>query len=363
MSLAPGQTPHLRTEVRGKAGILTLERPNALNALSHAMIITLTDALKRWAADPAVAVVIVTGVGDRAFCAGGDIVALYHDSFEGGFGGARMWADEYALNLLISRYPKPYVALMHGLVLGGGIGISAHGSHRIVTDNTRAGMPETGIGFVPDVGGTYLLARSPGGLGKHLALTGTHVGPGEAIEAGLADFYVPQDRLHALIRDLIAGGEPSIIADYQKEPPTSFGLDRDFIDRVYTGSQTVEQILTALDLETSSAAEDAAKRIRRNSPLALKTTLESLRRATELKLAEVLTTEYRVSVNFHLTGQLREGVRAQVIDKDKNPRWWPATLTDVRPELVESYFNPLRYPGIDEPDFNHRVQTQIQEMQ
>lgn len=361
MTTPPTAFPHLQAEVQGRAGILTLNRPEALNALTHAMIIKMTEVLQRWAADPAISLVIVTGKGDRAFSAGGDIVALYQDSFKGGIDGAQMWADEYALNLLISRYPKPYVAIMHGLVLGGGIGISAHGSHRIVTDDTRAGMPETSIGFVPDVGGTYLLSRSPRGLGRHLALTGMHVGPGESIEAGLADSYVPRQELPSLVKDLTASGDASVIGKHKRNPPTSFGPDRELIDHIYTAG-TVEQILSALDAEDAPAAKDAAKRIRRNSPLALKVTLESLRRAVGRDLADVLQTEYRVSVHFHLSGQFREGIRAQVIDKDRRPQWRPGTLEEVGPEMVGDYFRPINHPSITEPDFAGSVATGLQEI-
>ena len=348
------ETPaELLTEVRGRAGVITLNRPRAMNALTHGMVLAMAEALDAWARDPAVDLVIVTGAGERALCAGGDIVDLYYDGFEGGLGGARMWADEYALNHAISAYPKPYVAVMHGLVLGGGIGISAHGSHRVVTDSTRAGMPETAIGFVPDVGGTWLLSRAPGGIGTHLALTAAHVGPGRAIEAGLADSYVPEADLPALIAELAATGDPAVIGRFARPAPDSFDEERTVLDRAYA-ADTVEEILAALDAEDAPVAADAAQRIRRNSPLGLKVTLESLRRAAGRELADVLVTEYRVSCRFHLGHELREGVRAQVIDKDRQPRWEPPVLEEVDPDEVARYFLPLDHPQIPELDLGRR---------
>ncbi len=199
----------LRTE--GRAGFVTLNRPRALNALTHAMVLAVDEALTAWEHDPAVETVVIDGAGERGLCAGGDIRAIHDDARAGGTASAAFWRDEYRLNARIARYPKPYVALMDGIVMGGGVGISAHGSHRVVTERSRVAMPETGIGFVPDVGGTYLLGRAPGELGTHLALTGTPVGAADAILAGLADRYVPAAGLPALADDLtrLPAGEAS----------------------------------------------------------------------------------------------------------------------------------------------------------
>ena len=185
-------------ERRGRLGVVTLNRPNAVNALTAGMASAMLEQLTLWADDDAVAAVLVRGAGDRGLCAGGDIVAIYRDMLDGGDATAGFWAEEYRLNLLISEYPKPYVAFMDGLVLGGGVGISAHGSVRIVTERTRMGMPETTIGFVPDVGGTLLLSRSPGESGTHAALTGAHLSGADALFLGLADHFVPsaEPRLH-----------------------------------------------------------------------------------------------------------------------------------------------------------------------
>lgn len=186
----------------GHAGYVTLNRPKALNALSHAMVRRIDEALTGWEHDPAVHTVVIAGAGERGLCAGGDIRSIYEDARTGGTASTDFWRDEYRLNARIARYPKPYVALMDGIVMGGGVGISAHGTVRIVTERSRVAMPETGIGFVPDVGGTYLLALAPGELGTHLALTGAPVGAADAMLCGLADHFVLAGRLAALTADL-----------------------------------------------------------------------------------------------------------------------------------------------------------------
>lgn len=346
------------TQVKGHAGIITLNRPEAINALNQTMVDQMQAALDAWRTDDTVKVVVLRGAGERGLCAGGDVVGLYHDAKAGGVAGAKFWADEYRLNLDIATYPKPYVSLMTGIVLGGGIGVSAHGTHRIVTDGTRVGMPETGIGFVPDVGGSYLLAHAKGHLGTHLALTGAHVGPGEAIECGLADHYVPADQLDALVDDLCATGDAdAAVAAHAAPAPVGFEADRDVIEQVYD-LDTVPAVLAALDHvvegheadETVAWAADAAKRIRRNSPLALAVTLESVRRAKGQSLAQALETEYRVSLNMQRGHEFVEGVRAQLVDKDRNPQWQPATLDEVSAADVEAVFAPVddeRVPPLD----------------
>lgn len=334
------------TEVRGKAGIITLNRPQAMNALTLEMVREMQAALDAWRDDPSVELVIVRGAGERGLCAGGDVISLYHDARAHGTQGATFWAEEYRLNLDIAQYSKPYVALQTGIVLGGGIGISGHGSHRIVTDDTRVGMPETGIGFVPDVGGTYLLNQAADHLGTHLALTGVHVGPAEAIACALADWYVPAGRIEELVAALCEHGVDKL-GEFTEELPPAFGADREAMARVYA-ADTVESILALLDATPSPWAADAARRIRRNSPLALKVTLESLRRAATQTLAEALDTEFRVSMNMQRGTEFVEGVRAQLVDKDRTPRWAHATLEDVTPDMVEAMFAPVDDPRVAE---------------
>lgn len=332
-------------EISGKAGIITLNRPKALNALNQNMVELLDQALRDFAVNDDVALVILRGAGERGLCAGGDIVALYNDAKENGVAGAKFWHDEYQLNHYISEYPKPYVAIMDGIVLGGGIGVSAHGSHRIVTDSTRMGMPEAGIGFVPDVGGSYLLSHAPHNLGVHLALTGVHIGAAEAIAADLADFYVAAGNIEPLLEKLCATGEVAVIEDFASTPSVAFADAIEEIAELYQ-ADSVEEILNRLTDNPASWAQEAATKIQRNSPLALKATFESIQRARGKSLAEALETEYLVSNNMHSSADFCEGVRAQVIDKDRNPQWSPATLTEVTKEHVESIFAPLTDPRI-----------------
>ncbi|MFI1971882.1 3-hydroxyisobutyryl-CoA hydrolase [Streptomyces cinnamoneus] len=330
----------LRTE--GRAGYITLNRPKALNALNHAMALRVEEALTDWQKDPAVETVVVTGAGERGLCAGGDIRSIYEDARAGGSASADFWRDEYRLNALIARYPKPYVAVMDGIVMGGGVGVSAHGSVRIVTERSRVAMPETGIGFVPDVGGTYLLGLAPGGLGTHLALTGTAVGAADALLCGLADHYVPSELLPALTGDLAHAPLRDVLARHVRQaPPGELDAHRDWIDHCYAAA-TVEAIVDRLLDSGVPAAKDAATTLLAKSPTALKVTLAALRRARDLgPLERVLEQEYRVSCAALTSPDLVEGIRAQVIDKDRSPSWSPATLAEVTDADVARFFAPL----------------------
>ena len=327
-------------ERRGRLGVVTLNRPRAVNALTAGMASAMLEQLTLWADDDAVAAVLVRGAGDRGLCAGGDIVAIYRDMLDGGDATADFWAEEYRLNLLISEYPKPYVALMDGLVLGGGVGISAHGSVRIVTERTRMGMPETTIGFVPDVGGTLLLSRSPGETGTHAALTGAHLSGADALFLGLADHFVPSASLAELEAALEAEPADAAVARFVEEAPGSvLAAQREWIDACYS-SDDAEEILRRLRAAGGEAA-DAADTIAGKSPTAVKVALASLRRAKNLSLEEALEQEYRVGLRFLAGPDFREGIRAQVVDKDRDPHWQPASLAEVSRNDVESYFAPL----------------------
>ncbi|MGI5531616.1 enoyl-CoA hydratase/isomerase family protein [Streptomyces syringium] len=330
----------LRTE--GRAAYLTLNRPEALNALSHTMVRRVDEALTVWEHDPAVETVVISGAGERGLCAGGDIRSIHADARSGGDASAAFWRDEYRLNARIARYPKPYVALMDGIVMGGGVGISAHGSVRIVTERSKVAMPETGIGFVPDVGGTYLLALAPGELGTHLGLTGVPVGAADALLCGLADHFVPADALSALGADLAAGSVPDVLPRHVREAPEGrLAADREWIDHCYA-ADTVEEIVERLLAAGTPAAKEAAETILAKSPTALKVTLAALRRARDLgPLERVLEQEYRVSCAALSAPDLVEGIRAQVIDKDRAPRWSPATLAEVGEADVARFFAPL----------------------
>lgn len=326
-------------ERRGTLAHIVLNRPRALNALTHGMVLAIAAKLEEWAHDERVRTVLLTGAGDRGLCAGGDIVAMYRDA-TGGDGSAaeRFWRDEYAMDARIAAYPKPFVAIMDGVVLGGGVGVSAHAAHRVVTERSTVGMPETTIGYIPDVGGTWLLARAPGELGTYLALSGTSVGPGDAIALGLADVFVRSERLPALIEALASRNEAAattIIPFTEQPPPAELLPEREWIDEAFAGDD-LAGILTRLQ------GRDIGDTIAAKSPTALAVTLAALRRARALpNLGAVLAQDLRVSMRSLRSHDFAEGIRAQVIDKDRAPRWEPGTVAEVTPDLVASFFAPL----------------------
>ncbi|MFE6766811.1 enoyl-CoA hydratase/isomerase family protein [Streptomyces sp. NPDC057689] len=334
--------PHTEGRVRH----LTLNRPRALNALNHAMVRLLAEALDAAEHDDAVVAVLLTGAGERGLCAGGDIRAVRDDALAGGSASLDFWRDEYLLNARIARFPKPYVALMDGIVMGGGVGVSAHGSVRIVTERSRIAMPETGIGFVPDVGGTYLLSAAPGELGTHLALTGEPVGAADALLCGLADHFVPAEGLAALVAALADCTTPedvdATVERHARPAPGGVLADhRGWIDSCYA-ADTVEEIVDRLAGHEDPAAKQAAATILAKAPTSLKVTLESVRRARRLgSLEAVLDQEYRVSTAAFAGPDLVEGVRAQIVDKDRDPHWNPAELSQVTDADVARHFTAL----------------------
>ncbi|MEU9760810.1 enoyl-CoA hydratase/isomerase family protein [Streptomyces sp. NPDC047987] len=334
------------THTEGQVRHITLNRPRALNALNHAMVLRIDEALGEAERDDSVTAVLISGAGERGLCAGGDIRSIHDDARAGGTASLAFWRDEYRLNARIARYPKPYVAIMDGIVMGGGVGISAHGDVRIVTERSRVAMPETGIGFVPDVGGTHLLASAPGELGTHLALTADAVVASDALLCGLADHFVPARRLAALTTALAGCRTPDEIdetvrAHASTAPEGELAAHREWIDTCYR-ADTVEEILDRLDNSGVPAAKQAAAAILAKSPTALKVTLCALRRARRLgSLEAVLDQEYRTSSSAFVRPDLVEGVRAQIIDKDRRPRWSPADLAEVTDEDVARFFVPL----------------------
>ncbi|SMQ13852.1 enoyl-CoA hydratase [Streptomyces sp. Ag82_O1-12] len=338
---------------QGRAARITLNRPRALNALTHTMVRRIDEALTAWERDPAVETVVITGAGERGLCAGGDIRAIHDDARDGdGTASAAFWRDEYRLNARIARWPKPYVAVMDGIVMGGGVGVSAHGSVRIVTERSRVAMPETGIGFVPDVGGTHLLTVAPGELGTHLALTGAQINAADALLCGLADHYVPTAALPDLLDALAESPVGEALAGSVRTPEEgALAARRDWIDACYA-ADTVEEIVRRLLAHGDPGAKEAAETLLAKSPTALKVTLASLRRARRLGALElVLNQEYRVSCAALDTPDLVEGIRAQVVDKDRRPRWSPKTLREVTDADVERFFTPLgeRELGLSPP--------------
>lgn len=335
--------PPVLFDERGQLGLITLNRPRAINALTIDMVEAIAAKLDEWQASDIVRTVAIVGAGERGLCAGGDITLLHGVARDGTIADAAwFWREEYHLNARIAAYPKPFVALMDGITMGGGIGISAHASHRIVTEHSRLAMPEVGIGFVPDVGGTWLLSRAHGQLGTHLALTGSTFGAGDAIAVGLADAFVESSRLPELLEALETQDAHEAIATVSGERPASALLEQQpWIDTAYA-AETASAIVDALRGSGVEDAVAAASVIESKSPTAVTVTLESLRRAREAAtLEDALATEFRVSLRSIQQPDFLEGVRAQVIDKDRNPQWAPATLADVDPAVVAAHYAPL----------------------
>ncbi|WP_123026569.1 enoyl-CoA hydratase/isomerase family protein [Mycolicibacterium stellerae] len=333
------ETAEILTRVNGTVGFVTLNRPTAINSLTHPMVTRLRQVLTEWAEDGDITAVVLDGAGERGLCAGGDIVAIYHDiRDEGGAKTRRFWYDEYLLNGYISRYPKPYVSLMDGIVMGGGVGVGAHGNTRVVTETTKLAMPEVGIGFIPDVGGTYLLSRAPGSTGLHAALTGAPMSGADAIALGFADHYVPHDALTGFTATIVADGVGTALSAYAVTPPPSAVAQKDWIDDCYAG-QTIAEIVSCLRRHDARLANGAADTITARSPIALAVTLEAVRRAGALgTLEDVLAQEYRTSCAALDSHDFVEGIRAMVIDKDRKPKWSPASMPAVTASDVEAYF-------------------------
>lgn len=337
----------------GRVGHLVLNRPRAINALTMEMVGLITEQLQEWEADPQVGTIVLTGAGERGLCAGGDIVALWKDAKAGGREAQDFWSAEYRLNAMIDELTTPYVAVMDGIVLGGGIGLSAHGRIRVVTERSRIGMPETGIGFIPDVGGTYLLSRAPGETGTHLALTAGQVGAGDAIALGLADRFVPSERLPRLLQELAeTPAEEAVDALAEEPPPAQLLPERSWIDAAY-GGDDAEEIVRRLREQGSEAADQAAETILTRSPTSVAVTLRALRSAAGMSLREALAQEARLAYHCHASADFVEGVRAQVVDKDRDPRWSPASLAEVTASQVEACFASIGEHELTFPDDPH----------
>ncbi|WP_231954995.1 enoyl-CoA hydratase/isomerase family protein [Occultella aeris] len=314
--------------VQGSLGRLRLNRPRAINALTPGMIGTLTTLLEEWAADERITAVALDGAGDRGLCSGADVRAIRTGLLDGTGDAAGFFRAEYALNALIADYPKPYVAFMDGIVMGGGIGLSAHGSLRLVTERTRVAMPETGIGLFPDVGALFVLSRAPGELGTHLALTGRAAGEADAIAVGLADTLVDSGSWPTIVARL-ASGEDLDAAVGQTAPAAPSTAERGWIDRCYAGNDAAA-ILEALRRAPESAARVAGDLLAARSPLSVVVTLAAIRRAAELgSVTEVLAQDLRVATALIAAPDFVEGVRAALVDKDHRPRWQHASLSEV----------------------------------
>jgi enoyl-CoA hydratase len=329
-------------ERRGAVGLITLNRPKALNALTHGMCLAMKAQLDVWAVDPAIKTVVVRGAGERAFCAGGDIRALYDSGRAGTRYALDFYRDEYILDATIKHFPKPYVALIRGIVMGGGVGVSLHGSHRVADETTMFAMPETGIGLFPDVGGSYFLPRLPGKTGMYLALTGTRLKSADALNSGVATHFVPAANTDSLIERLATGDAPdaaiTALAGDAGAPPLA--QHQALINRCFAGN-SVETILSALAAELNEWAVATATTIRTKSPTSLKLAFRQLREGRRLAFDDCMRMEFRM-VNRVIAGHdFYEGVRATIIDKDQAPKWQPAMLEAVSEADIDAYFAPL----------------------
>jgi enoyl-CoA hydratase len=336
------ESDEVLTRVDGGVGLITLNRPKAINSLNQPMVDALSATLTRWETDDAVRSVVLSGAGDRGLCAGGDVVAVYNSARADGAEARRFWRDEYLLDGQVGRFAKPYVSLMDGIVMGGGVGVSAHANTRVVTETSKIAMPEVSIGFIPDVGGAFLLSRAPGALGLHAALTGAPFSGADAIAMGFADHYVPHSELEAFAAAIVSDGIESALAGHAIEPPPSdLAAQRDWIDECFAGD-TVEDIVAALRGHDAGPANDAANLIASRSPISVSVALQAVRRAGKLEtLEDVLIQDYRVSSASVHSHDLVEGIRAQIIDKDRNPKWSPATLAAVSAADIDAYFAPV----------------------
>ena len=338
----------IEIHVTGRAGRITFTRPEALNAMSYDMCRAIDAAMRGWREDDAVDLVVIDAEGERAFCAGGDIAELYETGRAGDFDfGRAFWRDEYRLNALIDEYPKPVVSFMQGFTMGGGVGIGCHASHRVVDDGSRIAMPECGIGLVPDVGGSFLLARAPGWMGVYLGLTGARMGPGDAILAGFADHYIPRARWRDLIEMLEASGEVRHVAAHAETPPEApLAAMRGWIDWHFSAAG-LGALRASLGAEDSDRARQTLAVLARNSPLSMACTIEMLRRlrAPEATMRDALKLEYRYVWRAMEHGDFLEGIRAAIIDKDRNPRWQFADMK-VPEEAVARMLAPLGPDGL-----------------
>jgi len=351
--------PDLIARREGAAGIIRLNRPKAINAVTLEMFRDIEKALDAFEPDPAVSLILLEGAGERGLCAGGDIRALYESSKVGGDLGKILWREEYILNARIAKFPKPYVSFMDGIVMGGGVGLSAHSSNRIVTEKTRLAMPEVGLGFFPDVGGTWLLSRAPGEIGTYFGLTGRTMNGPDAIHAGFADAVVPSGKLPALREALTSvrqGASSSeirtLINDFSSgERAGPVAAEQARIDRWFAHDR-MEDIIAALRADGSELARATLKTLDEKSPRGMVVTLKLLRLArTARSLEECLVQEYRAALEVFRSDDFREGVRAAVIDKDRNPKWSPPAIEDVTEQMVAPYFAEI---GADELIFEQK---------
>lgn len=343
------QEPEVILERKGEAGVITLNRPKALNALNLPMVREILPRLREWAKDPAITRVIIKATGEKAFCAGGDVRTLYDLGRAGHTAQALdFWREEYVLNHYIGTFPKPYIALVDGICMGGGFGLSAHGSHRVAGERYLFAMPEVNIGLFPDVGGTHVLPRLPGAFGVFLALTGTRIRAPEAYACGLATAVAPSAAFPALEEALCAGGDvEATIAAHRMEPAPSALADKAAIIADLFSLGSLDAILSALE-ETAAAggpfaefAATTAKDMRTKSPTSLSIAMEQMKRGPALDLGQCLKAEFRVVTRVAAGHDFYEGVRAVLVDRDNAPRWKPESLAQVDQAAIAAHFDPI----------------------
>jgi enoyl-CoA hydratase len=330
--------------IEGRAGRITLNRPKALNALTWGMCLEIEKALKAWAGDPVVKLVIIDGLpSEKAFCAGGDLAEMYATGSAGDYDyGRRFWHDEYRMNAALFNFPKPVVTFLHGFVMGGGVGVGCHGSHRIVCDESRIAMPETKVGLVPDVGGSLILARAPGRLGEYLGVTSARMGPGDAIHAGFADYYIPREHWASLIDTLVETGDwEAVDRSALSVPDSKIAAQQLDIDSLF-GGETLRDIVNLLQVTDSDLANSALKAMDGNSPISMACAVELIHRSRAKDTIEgALDLEYRFTARSMEQGDFLEGIRALIIDKDNAPKWRHAGPGAVPPAEVSAMFRPL----------------------
>jgi enoyl-CoA hydratase len=334
----------IKSKVTGKLGRITLNRPKALNALTYSMCEEMTRLLVDWENDPNIGAVVVDGAGDRAFCAGGDVILLHDSGKAGDKRAENFWRVEYALNDLIHRYKKPYIAMIDGIVMGGGVGLSVHGRHRVAGDTTFFAMPETGIGYFPDVGGTFFLPRLGMAVGQWLGLTGARLKTAQVCELGIANSYIPSDQHDNFIKALgkadLDGSDSAVLKvmiGYVKRPQDGASIP-EAVHAFDAGSVT--GILASLDADGSEWAVAQADNIRKKSPVALAVTFEAIKRGAKMNFREAMSQELDISLGFLKTQDFYEGIRAQLIDKDRNPKWSADDLTGVTAMEISRHFVP-----------------------
>jgi enoyl-CoA hydratase len=352
-----GSEPDLIARREGALGVIRLNRPKAINAVTLEMFRNIDKALDAFEADPAVGAVLLEGAGERGLCAGGDIRALYESSKVRGDLGKVLWREEYILNARIAEFAKPYVAFMDGIVMGGGVGLSAHGRHRVVTERTKLAMPEVGLGFFPDVGGTWLLSRAPGEIGTYFGLTGQTMNGPDAVFSGFADAVVPTGRLAAL-RERLVSLQPGVSSAEVRSAIDAFATGerqgpvaalRPRIDAWFAHDR-MQDIVAALQSDGSELAQATRKTLNEKSPRGMVVTLKLLRLArSSSSLEQCLVREYRAALEVFASDDFREGVRAAVIDKDRNPRWSPSRIEEVTVEMLAPYLAEI---GADELVFD-----------